>query len=331
MGRNVNSNIEIAYFYKQWTKSNNKVDIVCLFALFCINREVAMEKKIEIMRRILSEQLPSEAVRGSGVDGVGIFRIDKSFKKRPQLYEPQIILLAQGKKKIYLGDKCFMYDPCQYYVQAVPLPVECEAIIEEGKPMLGMALRIDPQMIGEILYEMGSDLPVTGRVCNSLYDAPMSDEIIDAAIRLLQTLKSENDRRVLGSLYLKELLYKVLSGENGEVLRELAINNRGFFQISRIINKIHDNYAQAFEVQELAREAGMSATAFHSTFKSMTSSSPLQYIKNVRLHKAKELIQQEGEKANSAAVLVGYESSSQFSREYKRTFGTTPGRDRQFL
>lgn len=115
----------------------------------------------------------------------------------------------------------------------------------------------------------------------------------------------------------------------GEILKELAINNRGFYQISRVINRIHENYSQPFEVQALAREASMSSTAFYTIFKAVTNTSPLQYIKNIRLHKAKELIQQEGEKANTAAARVGYESTSQFSREYKRSFGITPAKDRQ--
>ena len=287
-----------------------------------------METGINIMKELLMNKLPAQGVTGTGVDGVELFRIDKPFKKKPELYFPQIILLAQGKKKIYLGEKSYEYDSGRYYVQAVPLPVECEAVIENGKPMLGMVLKINPQMIGEILYEMDTKLPVTGRVYNSLYDASLSDEIVDAAVRLLRSLDSENDVNILGPIFLKEILYKVLNGENGEILRELAINNRGFFQISRVINKIHENYSQAFDVQHLAREAGMSPTAFHSTFKTMTSTSPLQYIKSVKLHKAKELIQQEGEKANSAAIIVGYESSSQFSREYKRFFGTPPSKDR---
>ena len=287
-----------------------------------------MENKINTMKELLLEKLPVQNVIKTGVEGLGLFRIDESFKKRPELYPPQIILLAQGRKRIFLGENTFEYDSCHYYVQAVPLPVECEAVIEDGKPMLGMVLKVDPQMIGEILFEMEADIPVTGRINNSLYDAPLSEEIIDAVIRLLQSLNSRNEAKVLGPIFLKEILFKILNGENGEILRELAINNRGFFQISRVISKIHENYFQSFDVQHLAKEAGMSATAFHSTFKSMTSTSPLQYIKSVRLHKAKELIQQEGEKANAAAVRVGYESVSQFSREYKRCFGVPPASDR---
>ena len=200
-----------------------------------------MENRINIMKTLLLKKLPVQSVLDTGIDGVEIFRIDESFKKKPELYLPQIILLAQGKKKIYLGEKSYEYDSGHYYVQAVPLPVECEAVVENGKPMLGMVLKINPQMIGEILYEMETELPVTDKVCNSLYDASLSDEIIDAAIRFLQSLDSKNDTNVLGPIFMKEILYKVLNGENGEILRELAINNRGFFQISRVINKIHEN------------------------------------------------------------------------------------------
>ncbi len=288
-----------------------------------------MSDKIDQMKEILLTKLPAEGVKESGIKGVGLFRRDTPYKKRPQLYNPQIIMLAQGKKNIFLGEQQFTYDPFHYYVQTVPLPVQCEAVIEAENPMLGLVINIDPQIIGEILYEMEAEPPRTGQLNKSLYDAPFSEPIMDAVIRMLGTLESKNETRILGPIFLKEILFKVLNGENGEILRELAVNNRGFYQISRVINKIHEHYYEPIEVQALAREAGMSSTAFHATFKSMTSTSPLQYIKNVRLHKAKELIQQEGEKANAAAMRVGYESSSQFSREYKRCFGITPARDRQ--
>ena len=288
-----------------------------------------MEDKIDAMKNILLKKLPEEGILETGIKGAALFRRDKPYKKRPQLYNPQIIILAQGKKNIFLGDEQFTYDPSHYYVQTVPLPVQCEAVIEKKLPMLGMVISIDPQIIGEILYEMETPPPSSRQVNRSLYDAPLSETILDAVIRLLKSMESKNETRILGPIFLKEILFKVLNGKNGEILRELAVNNRGFYQISRVINEIHEHYSQPIEVQTLAREAGMSATAFHASFKSMTSTSPLQYIKNIRLHKAKELIQQEGEKANAAAIRVGYESTSQFSREYKRCFGITPAKDRQ--
>jgi len=290
--------------------------------------EVQMNHKIRDMKNLILERLPSEGVVATEIRGVGLFRIEHPHEKRPQLYGPQVILLAQGRKKVYLGEQTYIYDPLHYYVQSVPLPVECEAVIEEGKPMVGMVVKIDPQIIGEILFEMETEPPAAKPVRNSLYAASVSNKIIDAALRLLETLSSKNETRVLGPIYLKELLFQILSGEHGEILRELAVNNRGFYQISRAINKIQEHYSEPIEIQALAKEAAMSSTAFHATFKAMTSTSPLQYIKNVRLHKAKELIQNEGEKANTAAVRVGYESASQFSREYKRCFGTTPAKDR---
>ncbi len=288
-----------------------------------------MDNKIDEMRKILEKKLPAAGIFDSGIKGVGLFRRDSPYKKRPQLYNPQIIILAQGKKNIYLGEESYVYDPSHYYVQTVPLPVECEAVMEKDKPILGMVISVDPQMIGEILFEMETDPPSSRQVRPSLYDAPLTNDILEATVRFLKALNSVNEKRVLGPLYLKEILFKILSGENGDILRELATNNRGFYQISRVINKIHEQYSQPIEIQALARETGMSSTAFHATFKAMTSTSPLQYIKNVRLHKAKELLQNEGEKANTAAMRVGYESSSQFSREYKRCFGVTPAKDRQ--
>ena len=288
-----------------------------------------MDQKIDEMKSLIRGRLPSEGVIPAGIGDVSLFRIEESYKKKPQLYGPQIILLAQGEKKVFLGGKTYTYDPRHYFVQTVPLPVECEAVIEDGKPMLGLVLKIDPQIIGEILYEMETEPPAAGRIRDSLYDASVSEEILDASVRFLKSLRSKNEARVLGPIYLKEILFQVLNGENGEILRELAVNNRGFYQISRVISRIHEHYSEPIEVQELAREAGMSSTSFHTSFKAMTSTSPLQYIKNVRLHKAKELIQSEGERANAAAVRVGYESASQFSREYKRCFGVTPARDRQ--
>ncbi|MGD1820045.1 MAG: AraC family transcriptional regulator [Pleomorphochaeta sp.] len=288
-----------------------------------------MKENIDTMKELLLKELPKEKFLITNIKDVAIFRVDNPHKKKPELYRPFIILLAQGEKRIFLGNKTYIYDSKHYYVQSIPLPIECETIVEKDKPMLGVAIRIDPQMISEILFEINSSVPTNKKIYNSLYDAEITDDILEATNRLLKTLDSENDSKILGPIYLKEILYKILSGDNGEILRELVINNRGFFQIAKIINKIHEDYSQSFDIQELAKEAGMSSTAFHTAFKAMTNTSPLQYIKNIRLHKAKELIKNTGEKANIAARLVGYESSSQFSREYKRCFGVSPTTDKQ--
>ena len=280
------------------------------------------------MKNLLMEQLPSERILETGIEGVNLFRRDTPYEPKPLVYKPEIIILAQGKKNLYVGNETYTYDASHYFALTVPLPVICEAVIEEGKPMLGLVIKIDPQIIGEILFEMDSVPHKKNQPVSSMFQAELSEEIVDAAIRLLESLKSKNETRVLGPIYMKEILFKILNGENGEILKELAYNNRNLYQIARVINKIHEDYSNPIDVQTLAKEAGMSTSAFHTNFKDVTSTSPLQYIKNIRLHKAKELIQQNREKVYTAAMHVGYESSSQFNREYKRFFGVTPAKDR---
>ncbi len=287
-----------------------------------------MANKTDIMKALLLEQLPAEGSFETKIKGLSLFRRDTPFEPEAAIYSPKIIMVAQGKKNVYLGDKIYTYDAENFFALTVPLPVICEAVIEEGKPLLGLSLQMEPQIIGEMLYEMDS-MPVSQtQMSNSIYQEKMSDSILDSVIRLLGTLNSRNAAKILGPLYLKEIFFKVLEGEHGDVLKELVHNNRTLYQISRVISRIHEDFFRTLEVRTLAEEAGMSVSSFHSNFKSVTSTSPLQYIKNIRLHKAKELIQQEGEKAYEAAMRVGYESSSQFNREYKRLFGITPAKDR---
>lgn len=287
-----------------------------------------MHDSIDEMRSLLRNYLPTEGIQKTGIDGLVIFRRDVPYKKRPQLYHPQIIMLAQGKKNIYLGKEMFVYDPSRYFVQTVPLPVVCEAVIEHEQPMLGLVIAVDPKIIGEILFKMESHASIPPKVSTGVYDAPVTDEMRDSAVRLLRSLADDDEKSILGPLYLKELLFLILKNEKGEILRELAVSNRGVYQIARVIREIHEHYNMPLEISRLAKEAGMSSSGFHTAFRSVTSTSPLQYIKHIRLHKAREIIQREGEKANTAAARVGYESVSQFSREYKRTFGVSPSRDR---
>ena len=290
-----------------------------------------MTAETDMLRDLLLEKLPAEGFIDMGIGTVGLFRSDKPHRKKPELYDPHIMILAQGRKKIYLGEREYIYDSEHYFVQTVPLPLNCEAIFEEGKPLLGIVIKVSPQIIGEILFEMETKPPSSRQVSRTVYSAPVSGDIVNACIRLIGTLDSENAKRVLGPIFVKEIIFHILNGENGEILRELSNNNREFYQIARVINDIHANYSRPIVVQALAKDAGMSPTAFHASFKAMTSISPLQYVKNVRLHKARGFLQNEGEKVNTTAMRVGYESSSQFSREYKRCFGVSPARDRQSL
>jgi AraC-type DNA-binding domain-containing proteins len=288
-----------------------------------------MNSGIATMKDLLMELLPVDMNLETKINGVNLVRRENAYQPKPLLYKPEIIILAQGRKNVYLGDRRYTYDANNYFVLTVPLPVICEAIIKPGEPLLGIVIKLDPQVIGEILSEMGSAPPMGQQASLGLYQAPMSPDLVDAAIRLLRALKSEKESRILGPMCVKEIIFKIITGEHGDVLKELAFSNRSLFQISRIVSIIHEKYSQPLDMQTLAKEAGMSISAFHSKFREVTSSSPLQYLKTTRLHRAKELIQQQGEKAYQAANMVGYVSFSQFSREYKRCFGVSPAKDRQ--
>jgi AraC-like DNA-binding protein len=286
-----------------------------------------MEMKRRKMVEMLVPHLLDERVVPASVKGVNLFRIDTSFPRTPKSYDPQIIIMAQGKKRVFLGDEIYTYDPSHYLVLSVPLPIECEAIATPEEPILGLSIAVDPLIVGDILLEMDDTSHHADSLPKGIYGASLTDSIADAAIRLLLTLSSPRDGRILGPMIVREIIYRVLCGENGGALQALAYRNRRFFQIARVLNKIHETYDDSLDVRTLAMEAGMSISAFHTSFKAVTNESPLQYIKRVRLHKARLLMNQEGLNAYSAALRVGYESPSQFNREYKRFFGITPAKD----
>jgi AraC-like DNA-binding protein len=148
-----------------------------------------------------------------------------------------------------------------------------------------------------------------------------------AAIRLLECLKCPLDSRILGRQMVREIVYRVLRGEQGGALRALANRDEHFIRIARVLKHIHTGYAQPLSVESMAKRAAMSVATFHNNFKLVTASSPLQYLKRIRLDRARQLMTQEGYNASTAARSVGYESQSQFSREFKRLFGMTPIED----
>ena len=274
--------------------------------------------------------LPAETAH-TPTPGVTLFRVAESFQRTPISYQPEIIILLQGEKYVYLGDELYQYNASKYLVVPVPLPAECEGRIEPGAAILGLAIAIDAIELGEIVLNMGSAAaePPPTILPRGIFEAQMTAPMHDAITRLLQSLAQPDDAdaRVLAPMIKREILYRALRGENGEILRALAGRNRRFFQIAKVLRQFHESYNQAFDMEALARDLDMSSSTFHSSFKSVTNTSPLQYIKQVRLHKARTLMLQNGLNANVAAMEVGYESASQFSREYKRFFGVPPATD----
>jgi AraC-like DNA-binding protein len=269
-----------------------------------------------------------EGPNPTALSGVKLFRISQPLPRHAAVYEPWIIIIAQGSKRVHFGGDVYIYDADNYLVTAVPMPAECEIPrASAADPYLSLTISVDPVMIGELLLEMAAEPQNTQSVPRGLYASPVTQPLRDAAVRLLDCLQSPIDARVLGPQFVREIVYRVLRAEGGGALRALAAKDTHFGRISRVLDHLHRNYAKATDVESLARQARMSPSIFYQRFKVVTAMSPLQYLKSVRLGKARLLMLQDGCTASAAAFAVGYESAPQFSREYKRQFGVTPGQD----
>src|SRR4051794_11809511 len=278
----------------------------------------------ERLAGLLGEIAVKEGLHPTLIDGVHVFRGSRSVPRAPMVYRPHIIIVGQGRKRAYLGSEVYSYDPANYLVLAVPLPAECDAEARPGEPILMVNIDVDPTLVGEMLLEMDDFSPPARETPRGISSTPMTAELRGSVIRLLECLRCPVDSRILGRQMVREVVYRVLKGEQGGALRALASRDDHFTRIARVLRYIHSEYAKPLGTEEVARRAGMSVAGFHHHFKLVTASSPLQYLKRIRLDRARALMTHDGYNAGSAARAVGYESASQFGREFKRLFGMTP-------
>lgn len=279
------------------------------------------------LAELLSKLATADGYTPSLLDSVKFMRSSKPLPRAPVIYDPSIVIIAQGQKRGYVGEHSFIYDANNYLVLSVPLPFECQTIASPNAPLLGMSIRVEPAVVAELLLEMDDRVESTGDVLQGFSATPLDSALLDAAERLLKALSSPSEARILGPQIIREITYRVLCGEQADALKALVTRRSKLAQIAKTLKRIHSEFDKKLDVETLADEAGMSVSAFHHNFKIVTSTAPLQYIKSVRLHKARTLMVYEGLNANIAAARVGYESASQFSREFKRMFGLAPAEE----
>lgn len=268
------------------------------------------------------------------IPGVKFYRADTSSAREPLLYQSGIIILGQGRKNIYIADSCVQYGSGDYLVLGVPIALECEAFAEESLPIMGLAIDVD----SHTLHKLVGQIDKQGKtICgNSQHDKNALDfgvksnsvceDFNNTVIRLLKVLHNDMEAAILGPAIVEEIVYRTLVGENGHILFDLARHDGHYARIARILDTLHKEYAEVISVEHLANKAHMSVSGFHRAFRQVTNETPLQYLKKIRLNKAKDLIVTDGKQATEAAALVGYTSPSQFSREFKRHFNATPKR-----
>ena len=280
---------------------------------------------------LIERLAPAEGYTQSLLDGVTLMRSNHPLARTPALYEPSIVIVAQGRKRGFHGGHAYVYDAQHYLVLAVPLPFEIETEASPQQPMLGTALRIDPTMTAELALSVDETQPHVEVRPRTMFATPVDDRIGDATVRLLEALTNPGEAKLLGPAIVREITYRVLTGEQGGSLRAALTQGGHFGRIAKALRRIHSQYDHELDVATLASEANMSVPAFHAHFKTVTATSPIQYIKAMRLHQARLLMIRNGLTASTASERVGYESASQFSREFKRLFGRSPLEEARYL
>ncbi|KAH0437976.1 hypothetical protein KCU90_g3643, partial [Aureobasidium melanogenum] len=243
------------------------------------------------------------------------------------VYEPMVNLILQGCKSMTVGGQTLHYDPATYFVMSVDLPAA--GIVrssESGAPYLAVSLTLNPALIAGLLSDLPNAAgPVRGNAGFSV--AAVTADLLDAWVRMLRLMTHPADIPALAPAYEREILYRVLQGPMGWMLHDIATPDTALSRINRIIQRIRRDYALPLRMHELAEEAAMSVSAFHRHFKAVTALSPLQYQKQIRLLQARTRLITAGHSVTTAAHEVGYESPTQFSREYARAFGLPPAKD----
>ncbi|MEB5837202.1 AraC family transcriptional regulator [Pantoea dispersa] len=273
---------------------------------------------------LLRQLAPQEGYTASLLDSVRFMRADRQWARTPVLYEPSIIIICQGSKRAFLADKMYRYDAQHYLVLSVPLPFSAETEATSAEPLLGLAIRLDAATLARLVTQVAAaDIPLAETPA-SIISTPVNETLADSTLRLLQALSDPLEAQVLGPARVEEICFRVLLGEQGGAVRAALTYQGHFGRIARALQRIHADWQQPLDVPHLASEAGMSVPRFHLHFKSVTQTSPIQYLKSLRLHQARLMMIRDNLTAAGAAARVGYESESQFNREFKRMFGRTP-------
>ena len=283
------------------------------------------------LARLIDRHVKADGIHASAIPRLMLIRASQPSEPMPTVYEPAVCLVAQGRKQTMLAEEVYFYDPEQYLVVTVDLPVVGQVIeASPEKPYLCVCLNLDPGQLSALMMEAGQNTPrnpQANRLGLGLSISPMEPAVLDAMVRLLRLLDTPQDIPILAPLIEREILYRLLSGEYSERLRQIALSDSRMVSVNRAITWIKQNYAEPFRIETIAREARMSPSALHHSFKSVTAMSPLQYQKQLRLQEARRLMLAQALDAATASHHVGYESPSQFSREYSRLFGAPPSRD----
>lgn len=285
------------------------------------------ELRTELARKIASF-MGSEENRATDIPGATLHRRTAPTAPCSMTYEPGVTVIAQGRKRVDLGGSTFMYGDGQYLLASVDLPIVSQIVeASEQSPCLAMSLKLEMPVIRELLSREETHTAESPSDSPAMATGEATVEFLSACCRLVDLLNTPQDIPFLSGLIQREIIYRILRGPEGARLRAIATPGDQSHRTAKAIAWIRANYAKPLRVEDLAEIAGMGVSTLHHHFRALTAMSPVQYQKQLRLQAARGLMLLNGLDAASAAFEVGYESTSQFNREYSRFFGQPPIRD----
>lgn len=282
--------------------------------------------KIDELARLISRFAPNSGMEGTKVPRLTLIRANQPSAPIPAVYEASLCIIAQGSKRVSLADQSVVYDAASYLLVSVDLPLVGHVLeASPAAPYLCCKIDFDSAALAELLVNEGRAAP--GRDLPVLATYPSDPDLIDAACRLVRLLDRPESIAVLAPLIEREILYRLLTGPHGATLRQMASVDSHLNQVSRAIAKIRNHFQAQLRIDEIAVASGMSPSSLHAHFKAITRMTPLEYQKQLRLQEARRIMLVDGASAGTAGFAVGYDSPSQFSREYRRLFGAPPRQD----
>ncbi|MEJ0099358.1 MAG: AraC family transcriptional regulator [Pseudomonadota bacterium] len=285
------------------------------------------------LRSRLLRHLPETGDHAGALPGLTLYRRDRPTRPASVLYEPSIAFVVQGRKRVVLGVDAHEYDAANFVLTALDLPTISHVLeANPGQPCLAVMLKLDLAMVQTV----GSEIDVQGistasRPASGLTLGRMTTELLDAFLRLSTLADQPHDIAIMAPLLMREITYRLLTGPSGAQLRLIARRDPGCGRVAAVVTWLRTHYAEPIRIETLAEIAAMGVSTLHRHFNAITRMSPLQYQKHIRLHEARRLLLVGQVDATSAAYRVGYESVTQFSREYRRLFGNPPIRDVSLL
>ena len=277
---------------------------------------------------LLNKHSYKEELQTTAIKDLKFFKLSEPSNKLPVVYNPSICVIVQGKKSVMLEQEIYLYSVFDYLAVSVDLPVVGQVIeASKEKPYLCIQIDIDLHLLSELIAYIDKKLDTNKKTYRALFVGKLDQLLSDCMLRLVKLLDSPNDITILAPIFMKELYYRFLNSEHGYKIAQIAITGSNMQRIAKVIEMLKNNFSKTISIEDMANISNMSPSSFHQHFKEVTAMSPLQYQKRLRLLEARRILLSEMGDAANTSYRVGYESPSQFSREYSRMFGSSPIKD----